>query len=47
MHLFVNIFLQSKMKAIVQEYMFGTAGDMFPPPVSDRERIAGDVTKLE
>ena len=35
------------MKAFVQEYMFGTAGDMFPPPMSDRERVAGDVTELE
>ena len=39
------ITLQLKLKGKVQEYMFGHGGEVFPPPVSDRERFAGDVTK--
>jgi hypothetical protein len=34
------------MKAIVQDYMFGPGGDVFPPAVSDRERIVGNVTLI-
>ena len=36
------MFLQSKFKAKVTEFMFGPNGDVFPPAVSERSGIIGD-----